>query len=207
MQSMSGNQGIVYVMTASIAGLVKIGRTQNFKDRMKELASHGRNNIGGLEPFFAIEVSDYSAKEALLHKVFGKQRISSSEFFAIDDLEMIRSLLLSFDGRVVYQKDLAAGKPEAAQSDRKKPMPRFNFEKIGIKPGEQISFLHDSDIKATVRDSRRVEFEGKLYKVSPLAVKLLRERGVKVAYSVDGPNYWTYDGESLRTRWNAVSAQ
>lgn len=55
--------------------------------------------------FFAIEVSEYSDKESLLHDVFSKQQIRSSELFALDE-EQLKQLLLSFEGLVIFPKNL-----------------------------------------------------------------------------------------------------
>lgn len=90
-------------MTSAVRGLVKIGKTEthNFESRMRNLENNGYFNVAGLRRLFAIEVEDYSEKEKMLHEIFEKARLDSSELFAINkDLAM--ELLSAFEGRVVY---------------------------------------------------------------------------------------------------------
>lgn len=93
-------KGIVYVTTSEIDGLVKIGKTQNIKKRMKELSTDGylRQKC---DVIYAIEVEDYEAKEKLLHTIFGKGRAARTEFFA-EDVEVVIQTLSAFEGRQVY---------------------------------------------------------------------------------------------------------
>ena len=55
----------------------------------------------GLKRLFAIEVADYSEKETLLHEIFAKHRVGSSELFALD-YDLVQQLLLSFEGEVIF---------------------------------------------------------------------------------------------------------
>ena len=90
-------------MTTAVSGLVKIGKTgtANYQERMRFLEANGYYNVAGLKRYFAIELEDYDDKESLLHEIFGKHQVGNSELFALDQ-DLIRQLLLSFDGRVVY---------------------------------------------------------------------------------------------------------
>lgn len=96
-------KGIVYVMSTAVRGLVKIGKTQSsqFETRMKFLEDNGYANVTGLRRVFAIEVNDYNEKENLIHKIFSKSRLSNTELFSID-IDLIISLLSSFEGRTLY---------------------------------------------------------------------------------------------------------
>ena len=55
----------------------------------------------GLKRLFTIEVADYSEKETLLHEIFAKHRVGSSELFALD-YDLVQQLLLSFEGEVIF---------------------------------------------------------------------------------------------------------
>ena len=98
-------RGILYVMDTVVSGLVKIGKTgsSNFNDRMRQLENNGYYNVVGLKRKFAIEVDDYDEKEELLHTIFEKSRVGTSELFSID-IEIVVQLLSSFDGNIVYPK-------------------------------------------------------------------------------------------------------
>jgi predicted GIY-YIG superfamily endonuclease len=60
-------KGIIYVMTTAVDGIVKIGMTTNFENRMDELERNGYYNVSGLKRKFAIEVEDFEDKEKLIH--------------------------------------------------------------------------------------------------------------------------------------------
>ena len=109
------DRGIIYIMSTALEGLIKIGCTNDFENRMHFLESNGYRNINGLKREFAIEVDDYKKKEALLHKVFGDYRLwhkpdqaassKAPELFAID-LNLAIQLLSSFDGTEIYPAGL-----------------------------------------------------------------------------------------------------
>ena len=68
-------KGIIYVMTTAVNGLIKIGMTQNFQQRMDYLEKNGYYNVTALKRRFAIEVDDYDKKEMMLKIIFDKSRI------------------------------------------------------------------------------------------------------------------------------------
>ena len=97
------SKGIIYVMTTAVSGLIKIGKaqTKQYPERMRFLEANGYYNVVGLKRLFAIEVADYSEKETLLHEIFAKHRVGSSELFALD-YDLVQQLLLSFEGEVIF---------------------------------------------------------------------------------------------------------
>lgn len=99
-------KGIIYLMSTVVDGLIKIGKTEsnNFENRMYNLERHGYCNVNGLKREFAIEVDNYSEKEALLDKLFSKSQINNSELFAVD-IDLAKQLLSAFDGKVVHPKE------------------------------------------------------------------------------------------------------
>ena len=108
-------KGIIYVMTSAVNGLIKIGKTETkqFSSRMSFLQNNGYFNVANLVPYFAIEVDDYSRKEKLLHTIFSKSQVSNSEMFALDK-HIVRELLLSFTGTIIYF--IAKNTPSAASA-------------------------------------------------------------------------------------------
>lgn len=99
-------KGIIYLMTTAVPGLIKIGKTgiNNYEQRMYDLESNGYRNITSLKRQFAIEVDDYSDKEALLHTIFEKSQVLNTELFALD-INVAIQLLSSFEGKVIYPKN------------------------------------------------------------------------------------------------------
>lgn len=94
--------GIIYIMTTSIDGLIKIGKTKDrFEYRMAELESNGYKNVNGLKRYFAIRVKDYDEKEILIHKIFNKSQLGKSELFALDK-DLAKEMLEAFEGEQIY---------------------------------------------------------------------------------------------------------
>lgn len=97
-------KGIIYLMSTVVDGLVKIGKTDNYENRMRILEQNGYRNITGLKREFAIEVDNYDEKEDLLDRIFNKSQIGNSELFAID-VDLAKQLLSALDGKVIYPKE------------------------------------------------------------------------------------------------------
>ncbi len=99
-------KGIIYIMTTVVPGLIKIGKcgSSNFEQRMYNLEHNGYCNVTALKRAFAIETESHDEKEALLHTIFEKSRVSDTELFAID-INIVIQLLSSFDGTMIYPKN------------------------------------------------------------------------------------------------------
>ena len=66
--------------------------------------------------------------------------------------------------------------------------------------GEDICFVDDPSIKARVVDDKKVEFEGKIWKLSPLTREIqTRRNALNNSGSYSGPDFWTYQGMRLST--------
>jgi hypothetical protein len=66
---------------------------------------------------------------------------------------------------------------------------------VDIPPGAELFFINDENIKAKVIDNRYVEYNGEVTSLSNAAQKALGRE-----YSVQGPIYWMYEGETLEER-------
>ena len=120
-------------MTTAVSGLIKIGQsgTTNFQERMRFLEANGYYNVSGLKRFFAIELEDYNDKENLLKEIFNKHRVGDSELFALD-YDLVRQLLLSFEGKVIYPKDVNKEKEFDEVSKAREQGARFGFYKKAL---------------------------------------------------------------------------
>jgi hypothetical protein len=193
-------KGIIYVMTTAVTGLIKIGRTETrqFEERMRFLESNGYYNVVGLKRYFAIEVEDYIDKEKLIHEIFNKHKVADSELFALDK-EMVKQLLLCFEGRVIYPKNVNQEKEFEEISKTRKQGELFSFYKKGLKNGDKISFIRDRNIVATVCGEREVEYNGQVWKLSPLTYKIFEERGeLNESGAYQGAAYFEYNGKKLK---------
>lgn len=187
-------------MTTAVSGLIKIGQTgnANFQERMRYLEANGYYNVSGLKRFFAIEIDDYHEKERLLHEIFSKQQIGDSELFALD-YDLVRQLLLSFDGKVIYPKDVNKEKEFDEVSKAREQGARFSFYKKGIKDGEEVVFISDKEIMARVVGEREVEYGGQVWKLSPLTYKIFEQNGkLNSSGAYQGAAYWEYRGKKLK---------
>ncbi|WDU46583.1 DUF4357 domain-containing protein [Taylorella equigenitalis] len=94
-------KGVIYVMSTVIDGVVKIGRSNQFNSRRRQLEKNGYMNVGGLKTQFAIEVTNFEEKEKLLQDIFSKSRIDKTELFALD-VDLVKLLLATFEGKQIF---------------------------------------------------------------------------------------------------------
>ena len=187
-------------MTTAVSGLIKIGQTGtgNYQERMRNLEANGYYNVSGLKRFFAIELEDFSDKENLLKEIFNKHWVGDSELFALD-YDLVRQLLLSFEGKVIYPKDVNKEKEFDEVSKAREQGVRFSFYKKGIKNGEEIVFIADKEITAKVVGEREVEYGEQIWKLSPLTYKIYEQKGkLNNSGAYKGAAYWQYKGKRLR---------
>lgn len=193
-------KGIIYLMSTAVSGLVKIGKTgtSNYQERMRFLEANGYYNVAGLRRFFAIELDDYDDKESLLHEIFSKHRVGTSELFALDQ-DLARQLLLSFDGKVIYPERINKEKEfdEIAKARRQGAL--FSFYRKGLKIGDEINFIGDKTVAATVASEREVKYGGQTWKLSPLTYKIYEDKGqLNSSGAYQGANYWQWNGKKLK---------
>ena len=200
-------KGIIYIMTTAVSGLIKIGQTgtNNYQERMRNLEANGYYNVAGLKRFFAIELEDYAEKEALLHDIFNKHQVGESELFALDQ-ELIRQLLLSFKGKVIYPENIDQEREFDEVTKVRKQSRLFSFYKKGLKNGDEIVFKDDETITAKIVGEREVEYDGQIWNLSPLAYKLYEQRGeLNTSGAYAGADYFKYKGKKLRDLPDVVS--
>lgn len=194
------SKGVVYVMTTAVSGLLKIGKTRsaNYQERMRFLEANGYYNVAGLKKFFAIELNDYSDKEGLLHEIFSKHQVGNSELFALDQ-ELVRQLLLSFDGRVIYPLNINKEKQFDEVTKTRKQGARFSFFDKGLANGDVITFISDDTITAVISGEREVHYDGQEWKLSPLTYKIFEQKQqLNSSGAYQGAAYWTYNGSKLK---------
>lgn len=202
--------GYIYVLTnPSFPEYVKIGYANNVDARVAQL------NRSECTPFafkkYAVLPVASRLADKNIHKLIdrfkpelrakenvnGKIRIR--EFFAMSAQEAVE--ILDTIGGIYGEKpqlfeqtteekhDQEIAEKAAIASERKSP---FSFYKCGIKNGEQIVYVHDTDIICTVASDREILFNGEKTSLSALAKKLLNRNA-----SVQGTLHFTYNGEIL----------
>lgn len=193
-------KGIIYIMTTAVSGLVKIGKTgtSNYPERMRFLEANGYYNVVGLKRFFAIELEDYDDKESLLHEIFSKHQVGNSELFALDQ-DLVRQLLLSFDGIVLYPDMVSKEKEFDVVTAARKQGALFSFYRKGLQDGDEIRFITDDSVVAVVVGEREVEYGDQNWKLSPLTYKIFEDKGqLNSSGAYQGANYWHHNGKKLK---------
>ncbi|USN96919.1 MAG: GIY-YIG nuclease family protein [Candidatus Nomurabacteria bacterium] len=194
------SKGIIYLMSTAVSGLVKIGKTGtvNYPERMRFLEANGYYNVAGLRRYFAIELEDYDDKESLLHEIFSKHQVGTSELFALDQ-DLVRQLLLSFDGKVIYPEKINKEKEFDEVATARKQGALFSFYRKGLQDGDEINFISDKSIIATVSGEREVEYGGQVWKLSPLTYKIFEDKGqLNSSGAYQGANYWQFNNHKLK---------
>ena len=186
-----GKTGIIYIMTTSVKGLIKIGKTDNFKNRMSILEQNGYWNVSGLHPFYAVRVKNYDEKEKLIHTVFSKSQVANSELFALDK-DVAKKMLEAFDGEQVFPDLKNDSMTKDTGMNNKVKASRLTFEMLDIPVGSTLVYIPDNSIVCKTTDLKNgVEYKGEKYKLSAL-VKLIKKGG-----NWQGGEYFAYNGQKL----------
>lgn len=194
-------KGILYIMTTPVSGVIKMGiagDAKKYQERMRFLSSNGYGNISGLRPYFAIELENYIETESLLKDLFKFIRLGDSELYTME-ADKAKQLLLTFSGSIIFPKDVASKSAQIKQIAKvRKQGELFNIYDKGIKNGDVLVFAGDPIIKVKVVGEREVEYNGVVYKLSPLALKLYTDMGKNnPSKSYRGAEHFLYKGTKL----------
>lgn len=206
----SSQEGFVYILTndAFLENWVKIGKSSRPVDvRSKEL-----DNTAVPLPFkiyATLKTTKYSEVESLVHKTidrFTDLRIRQNrEFFNIAPeaaLDVFRDIATTIDDAVITRykdnKPINEGEStETTMDEPKKPhRQRFRFSMVGISVGEQITFV-PTGITVKVASDNSVEYEGRIYKLSPFVGTFMPEDKRNESGAYQGAKYFSYKGRIL----------
>ncbi|MDA8892501.1 GIY-YIG nuclease family protein [Hyphomicrobiales bacterium] len=191
---------IVYVLSnPAMPGYIKIGKTDNLKERLRNL-----DRTSTPLPFqceYAAEVNDADKVEKILHDIFVDKRVRSNrEFFEVDPQQIIRALDLQEHKDVTPKEDIFETEEDKKAVIKKNEIrSRFNFEMVKIKPGTELYFSKDEEIKCIVVDKFQIEFEGTIQSLSQSAMILVNRMGYNWK-QIQGTGYWMYSNETLYER-------
>ena len=191
---------IVYVLSnPAMPGYIKIGKTDNLKERLRNL-----DRTSTPLPFqceYAAEVNDADKVEKILHDIFVDKRVRSNrEFFEVDPQQIIRALDLQEHKDVTPKEDIFETEEDKKAVIKKNEIrSRFNFEMVKIKPGTELYFSKDEEIKCIVVDKFQIEFEGRIQSLSQSAMILINRMGYNWK-QIQGTGYWMYSNETLYER-------
>ena len=204
--------GYVYILTNDSfrEDWVKIGKSSRPVDvRSKEL-----DNTAVPLPFniyATIKTAKFNEVEQHFHKIIDRLtdlRIRQNrEFFNVAPevaLDIFRDIARMLDDAVVtvYENNKPIrdiGPDEAISHKSKSKLPRaknFAFSMVGIRIGETITF-DPTGIEVKVAGDNTIEYEGRIYKLSPFAGTFMPEEKRCSSAAYQGPHYFSYKGTKL----------
>jgi len=191
--------GFVYILTnESMPGLIKVGLSDqnDVESRIRSL-----DTTGVALPFqcyYAARVEDNRKVEKALHTAFGDFRLRPNrEFFRLDPYK-VKVILEVLELEDVTPKREIVGSIDDVKALRSANIKskRFKFSAAAIPIGSTLSFVKDLSITAEVIDDFGVKYEGHRTSLTTAALEALRKCGYNWS-SVQGPEYWLYNGESV----------
>lgn len=209
--------GYVYILTnpSFKEDWVKIGKSSRPVDiRSKEL-----DNTAVPLPFeiyATLKTVKYEQVEKLIHKTIDRLtdlRIRQNrEFFNVPPakaLDILKDISTTLDDAEIDEGYLGEGRFDKEhstilnpESDHKKHRPRFRFSMVNIPIGAVLTFI-PTGIEVKVADDDHVEYEGRIYKLSPFVGTFMPEEKRNASGAYQGAKYFTYKGEildNLRTK-------
>ena len=201
-------QGYVYILTnpSFKEDWVKIGKSSRPVDvRSKELD----NTAVPLpfEIFATMKTCKYNEVEKLVHKTIDRLtdlRIRQNrEFFNVSPqmaLEIFQDIALTVDDAevVLYHdnKPVVNNKSDIPTKKREVKRSRFKFSMCEIKIGEHVEFTPTGVIVKVASDDS-VEYEGRIYKLSPFVGTFMPEDKRNTSGAYQGAKYFAYGGRTL----------
>jgi len=197
---------IVYILTnEAMPDMVKIGITSTtVEERMKSLQT-----TGVPLPFtcyYAAEVEDAGKIEKVLHAGYADSRVNPNrEFFNISP-EAARAILKEFEiSDQTASEQFENEEEKIAFEKASKVRSFFNFDEVGIKPGEELVFIRDESIKCIVHDSSTIKFNNEITNLTA-AVKDILDPD-RTGKTFNGVVFWKYKGETLWDRRKRIRGE
>ena len=212
MKDSETQQGFVYILTnpSFREDWVKIGKSSRPVDvRSKELD----NTAVPLpfEIFATLQTSKYEIVEKKIHKQIDRLtdlRIRQNrEFFNIQPelaFEILKDEASLLDDAVVtrYRNNMPIKEDQLndacgeSKAPHKKPRPNFKFSMVHIPIGSSLVFI-PTGITVKVASDDQIEYEGRIYKLSPFVGTFMPEDKRNTSGAYQGSKYFTYNGKVL----------
>ena len=203
--------GYVYILTNKSfrEDWVKIGKSSRPVDlRSKEL-----DNTAVPLPFdiyATLRTAKYDIVEKKIHKAIDRLtdlRIRQNrEFFNIRPelaLEIFRDeAMLLDDAEILLYEDNKPVLPKVEDHEKTAPTkthpqrPRFKFSMVNIPIGTELTFV-PTGVKVKVASDDQIEYEGRIYKLSPFVGTFMPEDKRNTSGAYQGAKYFTYKGKVL----------
>lgn len=161
------------------------------------------------EIFATMRTVKYNEMEKLVHKTIDRLtdlRIRQNrEFFNVAPqvaLDILKDIAQTIDDAVIteYQdnKPIEEGTAHHDEDESKRTVKRsrFKFSMVGIKIGETVTF-DPTGVKVKVASDDSIEYEGRIYKLSPFVGTFMPEERRNASGAYQGAKYFSYDGRVL----------
>ncbi|MBR4474437.1 MAG: GIY-YIG nuclease family protein [Oscillospiraceae bacterium] len=195
--------GYIYIMTnPALHDMVKIGYASNVEQRRQQLSTTA---LPYDYEIYATYETPGNLEDKKLHKMIDKlnpdlRASKSREFFIMspeDAYELLEAIAVISGSQGKLKK--AKGPQPAANAGAKTKRPPINFFKCGLPKGAELVYVDDPEVKVTVVDEHKVQYNGELTSLSAIAKE-------KKGYNVSGPLFFTYNGRLItdiaeETQW------
>lgn len=200
-------QGYVYILTnpSFKEDWVKIGKSSRPVDvRSKELD----NTAVPLpfEIFATMKTCKYNEVEKLVHKTIDRLtdlRIRQNrEFFNVAPqvaLDIFKDIASAIDDAeiVLYENNIpVVHKEDEKKEKREMKRGRFKFSMVNIPIGSTLTFI-PIGIEVKVASDDQIEYEGRIYKLSPFVGTFMPEDKRNASGAYQGSKYFSYKGKVL----------
>ena len=185
---------IVYILkNECMPGLIKIGRTDDLKKRLKQLYTTSVPHP--FEVHYAATVENAVSDEMWLHSIFANYRKKDNrEFFEMSPeiaalaLKRIKISEVKFDSGLTPEQEKVVDEVNEKRS-------RFHFAKYEIPVGSKLTYTRDSNIIAEVVEKDKIKIDDKVNSLSSFAMELL-----KYSRRPQGTLYFKFEDEILDDR-------
>ena len=200
-------QGYVYILTnpSFKEDWVKIGKSSRSVDvRSKELD----NTAVPLpfEIFATMKTCKYNEVEKLVHKTIDRLtdlRIRQNrEFFNVAPqvaLDIFKDIASAIDDAeiVLYENNIpVVHKEDEKKEKREIKRGRFKFSMVNIPIGSTLTFI-PTGIEVKVAGDDQIEYEGRIYKLSPFVGTFMPEDKRNASGAYQGSKYFSFKGKVL----------
>lgn len=213
------SKGLVYILTnPCLDGWVKIGMTQrnDIEKRLQELNTPTNIPLS-FRCYATYEVENPEQVEKSIHRLIDKidntlharetldnGKIREREFFKISPetaygiFKEVASLRNDTKNLKLYTPSKNESEEQELAESRTKRS-NNSFKLLGIEIGENLSFLYDDSIVVKVVDNKnQVEYNGKIYSITRLAINILIDKyGWSENLHANGWRFFTKDGITL----------
>ena len=172
------------------------------------------------EIYATLKTVKYEQVEKLIHKTIDRLtdlRIRQNrEFFNVSPakaLDILKDISTTLDDAVIDEVYLGERRSESnklsvpSASEHRKQKARFKFSMVNIPIGAPLIFL-PTGVEVRVADEDHVEYQGRIYKLSPFAGTFMPADKRNTSGAYQGTRYFTYKGEvleDLRTKMEKLN--